>query len=453
MKKILLLLAILVMSNKLMAVPVYNTSAGAAKSIGVNNTTLSWAHTVAANSKLFVYVQLNGTHTVTAVAHGGISLSQISTTTSGNSKLYIYYTGSPFAGAANVTVTCSARGDTVGQSVSYTGVLAIWTPVTFVNASAKSCTIAVTVQFPNSWIAGSGGVNAVVTYTIPSGGGTHRLNTGAAGVTISALVADKVATPGAFSWIYHQGTTARIILGSAVELFGGTATPTNTRTITSTPTYTRTPTFTITQTATYTITPTVSISPTFTGTATRTISQSPTFTGTSTRTLTGTPTHTQTSTFTVTPTYTITATSSMSNTPTFTVTATSSVSGTPTFTVTPTPTFTITPTFTVTATITPTVTISINILPEDVIEQITDFQYTLISDVKKNNNVLFPNLGNNITVLNLKYGIDYAGEATATTYMRVPQKYDYSFQYFLTPAAVIIMDKIQLPTPTLTPVQ
>lgn len=355
------------MAEILKAVPANNATGGGQKSIGANNTTLSWAHTCAAGSILFVNVEINGTHTVSAMAHGGVSLTLLTSNVSTNSKEYVYYTLTPFTGSAkNVTVTCSARGDTSGRSTSYTAVIGInsGSPWVFNNASAKSCTTTGTVGFPNSWIAGFGGVNARATYTIPSGGGTHRGNSGAAGITCSAMAADKIATPGAFSWIYHQGTTARIVQGVAVEMYGGTNTPTYTRTPTGTFTYTRTPTYTrtytrtVTKTATETATPTeASLSTnTITPTITQTVTPTFTVTQTVTPTYTTTKTVTPTATETVTPTYTVTKTVTPTVTPTYTITQTI----TPTYTVTPTvtPTHTATKTITKTATetITPTIT-------------------------------------------------------------------------------------------------
>lgn len=127
-------------------------------------------------------------------------------------------------------------------------------------------------------------------------------------------------------------------------------TPTNTftPTVTRTPTPTRTPTLTFTpsrtRTPTRTVTATHTRFPTRTPTITRTPAATRTPTATRTATLTRTPTQTRTPTFTFTP--------SRTRTPTPTRTATR----TPTVTRTPTPTRTATPTRTPTRTRTPTFT-------------------------------------------------------------------------------------------------
>jgi hypothetical protein len=147
-----------------------------------------------------------------------------------------------------------------------------------------------------------------------------------------------------------------------------TNSPTSTATTTNTPTFTNTPTDTATETPTETATntPTPTNSPTETPTLTNTPTNTPTMTNTptdtpsSTPTVTNTPTNTATETptetATDTPTETATNTPTPTNSPTETPTATNTSTNTPTETATSTPTDTATntPTDTATATNTPT---------------------------------------------------------------------------------------------------
>jgi hypothetical protein len=149
-------------------------------------------------------------------------------------------------------------------------------------------------------------------------------------------------------------------------VFQGPTPPTETPTITRTPTITFTPsrtrTPTVTRTPTNTFTPTVTrtptatrtITPTFTPSRTRTPTR--TVTATHTRFPTRTPTVTRTPLPTRTPTATRTATLTRTPTPTRTATRTPTVTRTPTATRTPTSTRTATPTRTPTRTRTPTFT-------------------------------------------------------------------------------------------------
>jgi murein DD-endopeptidase MepM/ murein hydrolase activator NlpD len=163
-------------------------------------------------------------------------------------------------------------------------------------------------------------------------------------------------------------------------VFQGPTPPTETPTITRTPTITftpsRTPTPTITRTPTNTFTPTVTrtptptrtITPTFTPSRTRTPTRTvtathtrfPTRTPTITRTPlpTRTPTATRTATLTRTPTLTRTATFTFTPSRTRTPTPTRTSTRTPTVTRTPTSTRTATPTRTPTRTRTPTFTVT-----------------------------------------------------------------------------------------------
>ncbi|MGA2286777.1 MAG: ice-binding family protein [Dehalococcoidia bacterium] len=138
--------------------------------------------------------------------------------------------------------------------------------------------------------------------------------------------------------------------------------PTDTPTVTDTPTETPTdtPTATNTPTETPTDTPTATNTPTDTPTDTPTATNTPTDTPTDTPTATNTPTETPTDTATPTPTDTAspTPTSTFTSTPTDTATPTptSTFTSAPTDTATPTPTSTFTSTPTDTATPTPTST-------------------------------------------------------------------------------------------------
>jgi len=149
---------------------------------------------------------------------------------------------------------------------------------------------------------------------------------------------------------------AGLLSDLAEELCAGTVTPTNTATVTPTPT--NTPTDTATPTNTATATPTDTATPTNTATATPTDTATPTNTATATPTFTSTPTNTATATptDTATPTNTATATPTDTATPTNTATATPTFTSTPTNAATATPTFTSTPTNTATATPTDTAT-------------------------------------------------------------------------------------------------
>ena len=180
----------------------------------------------------------------------------------------------------------------------------------------------------------------------------------------------------------ETATVSELFVGvDAVRfVFQGPTPPTETPTITRTPTITftpsRTPTPTITRTPTNTFTPTVTrtptstrtITPTFTPSRTRTPTRTvtathtrfPTRTPTVTRTPlpTRTPTATRTATLTRTPTLTRTATFTFTPSRTRTPTPTRTSTRTPTITRTPTSTRTATPTRTPTRTRTPTFTVT-----------------------------------------------------------------------------------------------
>lgn len=171
------------------------------------------------------------------------------------------------------------------------------------------------------------------------------------GTSTSTLLPSQTAsltlTPSFTSTLNPTIILSPTLTNSPLPTFTGTFT--NTATFTFTPTFTNsvTPTFTFTPTSTSSLTPTFTFTPThtntFTFTPTSTSSRTPTFTFTPTYTSSVTPTLTFTPTRTNTATFTFTPTVTSSNTPTYTLTFThtNTPSITPTLTQSPSPTATL----------------------------------------------------------------------------------------------------------------
>ena len=93
----------------------------------VNDTVMTWRHTVGAVSDglLLVGVSIrDATKTVTGVTYGGQALTLLGTRNSDDNsvRIELWYLLAPAAGTADVTVTLSTKGKMVGGAVSYGGV-------------------------------------------------------------------------------------------------------------------------------------------------------------------------------------------------------------------------------------------------------------------------------------------------------------------------------------------
>lgn len=118
-------------------IPAYDaTGAGFTPSAPV--TTAPWSHTAAAGAEVLAFFNTNGVTLASAPTYGSFTMSLKTSVTDGLGNIqFLYVLANAPGGAQTLTVTPSSSAVILGQSVSYTGVNAVATPVTLVANSAS----------------------------------------------------------------------------------------------------------------------------------------------------------------------------------------------------------------------------------------------------------------------------------------------------------------------------
>jgi len=255
MKRLLLLLALLVIPLTLQAVISIQTTAvatvttGQAMTVSVNVGSGSQRALVTCFTGLTDYTGLTAKYAAPMINN-----------VNNGSYNQMFYLLNPTSGTNNLVFSWTTSASVFAGIVVYNGVNALGTPTTSQPAAGgTSATNTLTTVFNNSYQFGWFGYNSSVAFSAPTG--TQYYNASFSAPYQIAGQGKACTTPGTYNLVYTKSTQGYAIMG--VELQQATATPTFTITPTYTVTKTVTPTFTITPTytVTETVTPTYTITP------------------------------------------------------------------------------------------------------------------------------------------------------------------------------------------------
>jgi hypothetical protein len=155
-------------------VPVFNAVGAGFSAANSSVTSGSWSHTATAGA--YAIALFLSSQTASSVTYGGSAMTSLGSITDAGATTYMYGLSNVAGGAQTVAVTISAAGQLIGNSLSYTGVTTVGTPVTVIGSSA-SASQAMTCTTNQILVHAFGGQ---FLFTSPSGG-TTRYNGGTAG--------------------------------------------------------------------------------------------------------------------------------------------------------------------------------------------------------------------------------------------------------------------------------
>lgn len=111
-----------------------------------NNTTLTWAHTVAAGTNRMLVVQVGFLTALTGITYNGVAMTLLGTYPSAiQAKVGIYYLLAPTVGAHNVVVTSSVNDYMEGAAVDFQNVLQTPPSTTYSQVSPTTADISMSI--------------------------------------------------------------------------------------------------------------------------------------------------------------------------------------------------------------------------------------------------------------------------------------------------------------------